>query len=106
MTSPNDIKAIDVFTDNASDRAILALETDSEIFRFVYGLRGPRKNPVTRAQIVTHMFKLPMFCEVDIEQALSELVWLGKITCEARSLSSRRKWNGAYDYSIPPSLST
>lgn len=92
MTSLNDMRAISVFTDEVSDRAVSAIETDDEILRFVRGLRGPRKNPVSREQILGHMARYPMFRDVDIERVLSELTYAGKITCTASSLSSRRKY--------------
>ncbi len=83
----------------AVDETVLANEMGNKIVGFVYGLRGPRPNPVTRAQILVYMSRFPMFKDVDIEKSISALCHAGKIICGPRSLSSSRKSNGAYEYS-------
>lgn len=68
-----------------------------QIAKFVAGVKGERKNPVSEKQIVA-WFKstTPAF----VKQQITEACAAGKIRCVMNSLSSGRRHNGAYRYEI------
>lgn len=66
-----------------------------EIVRFVRGVRGPRRSPVTAAQIVRWFRATPAdFVQAQIDAALIA----GRINISPRSLGSSRRASGAYVY--------
>ena len=83
---------------NYADPAIKgdgAKACQNEIVRFVRGIRGPRKTPVTAKQICQWFKVTPeAFVEIQIAAACAA----GKINIRRRSLSSGRKFNGGYVY--------
>jgi threonine dehydratase len=93
-----DNKTLEIFSDKNSDKALLAIETEDEIYRFVKGLRKPRINPVTFKQIQKHMDRHPMFKNVDVFEALACLIKDNKISGGYSSLRSARGFRGAYVY--------
>lgn len=66
-----------------------------QIARFVKGIRGERKSPVSSAQILKWFAGTP---RAFVEKAILEAVTVGKIRCAPRSLASSRQANGAYVY--------
>lgn len=67
----------------------------SEIVRFVRGIRGPRKTPVASAHIVRWFRATPAeFVQTQIDAALLA----GRIRICPRNLSSTRRAKGAYVY--------
>ena len=86
-------------TDKQAKAALLAVETEDSVFRFVCGLRGDRKAGVTTKQIQTYHAKFPDFTNpTAVEEAIDELNLNGKIRIVARHLKSHRRANGAYVY--------
>ncbi|WP_171232195.1 hypothetical protein [Ruegeria sp. HKCCA4812] len=74
-----------------------AVACQCEIVRFVRGVRGPRKSPVTATQIKKWLRATPdEFVEAQIDAALSA----GKITIRRKSLSSGRRYGGSYVYEV------
>lgn len=68
-----------------------------EIVRFVRGIRRPRSAAVTAAQIKKWFRATPGdFIERQIDAACNS----GKIVIRQKSLSSGRKFNGAYVYEV------
>lgn len=67
----------------------------NEIVKFVRGIRGPRSQPVTAAQIVRWMRATPSdFVQAQIDAALMT----GRLEIHPRSLGSSRRASGAYVY--------
>lgn len=88
-------------TDAQADAALLAVELEDAITRFVTGLRGPRQNPVTYKQILARIHNYPMFANVtdtQIDDAMCCCVLDDRFRVVALSLSSHRRHNGAYGY--------
>ncbi len=72
-----------------------AKSCQAEIVRFVRGIRGPRRAPVTAAQIKKWMRATPAdFVDAQIDAALVS----GKIRIYPRGLGSTRRASGAYVY--------
>lgn len=72
-----------------------AAMAQSEVVRFVRGIRGPRKAPVTAAQIKKWFRATPAdFIDAQIDAALLA----GRIRIYPRSLGSSRRASGAYVY--------
>lgn len=69
----------------------------AQIRKFVRGINGPRKNPVTEAQILRWVSCTP---REFASECLTELVSDGAIRICQRSLSSTRRANGAYVYEV------
>ncbi|WP_420584884.1 hypothetical protein [Ruegeria sp.] len=85
---------------NYADPAIKgdgAKSCQCEIVRFVRGVRGPRKSPVTATQIKKWLRATPdEFVEEQIDAACAA----GKIIIRRKSLSSGRRFNGSYVYEV------
>lgn len=74
-----------------------AKSCEAEIVRFVRGIRGPRRTPVTATQIRKWMRATPEeFVDAQIDKALIS----GKIRITPRSLGSTRRSSGAYVYEV------
>lgn len=72
-----------------------AAMAQKEIVRFVRGIRRPRTAPVSAAQIKKWFRVTPAdFVEKQIDAACAA----GKICIRRKSLSSGRRFNGAYVY--------
>lgn len=69
----------------------------AQILKFVRGIRGDRKNPVSRKQIANW---LPGTPPDFVDECLIELLADGKVEIVRNSLSSGRRFNGAYRYQI------
>lgn len=69
----------------------------SEIVRFVRGIRGPRKTPVASAHIVRWFRATPAeFVQAQIDAALLA----GRIRIYPRNLGSTRRAKGGYVYEV------
>lgn len=78
-----------IFKGSECDKALLAIEIEDEIYRFIKGLQKPRLNPVTIKQIEKHLDKYHIFKNVDIDNALDQLLTKGKISIFRLSLQRR-----------------
>lgn len=67
---------------------------------FVTGQRRPRKEPVSKKQIVRHL--TPFRQESEVEEAITDACAACLIRCCAKNLSSHRRANGAYVYEAEP----
>lgn len=74
-----------------------AKSCQSEIVRFVRGIRRPRKAPVTAAQIKKWMRATP---DEFVEKQIDAACQAGRIAIRQKSLSSGRRFNGAYVYEV------
>jgi hypothetical protein len=85
---------------NYADPAIRgdgAKSCQHEIVRFVRGIRRPRTVPVTAAQIKKWLRVTPAdFVDEQIDAACNS----GRIAIRQKSLSSGRRFNGAYVYEV------
>ena len=71
------------------------------IYQFIKGIYGDRKNPVSEKQVRKSFEKYyPEFKGNDFYDFLDELLSVGRIIIRPRSLSSSRRWNGAYVYEV------
>ena len=90
-------------TDAQADAALFAVELEDAVAGYITGIRGKRANPVTRKQIHIYIKRFPMFASVSDDQLHSILINCiagGRIYLVALSLSSHRRWNGAYGYLV------
>ena len=67
----------------------------AEVLRFVRGIRGPRRNPVTRTQIGAWLARTPGEA---VDAALVDLIAEGKVGAEPLSLRSRNSAKRATGY--------
>jgi hypothetical protein len=67
----------------------------AKVYAYIRGVRGVRKNPVTCRQIDDHFHE---YSRIAVSEALNTLVLDGRVRIMMRSMSSRRRTNGAYCY--------
>lgn len=67
----------------------------NEIVRFVRGIKRPRKNAVTKTQICNWLKVTP---DDFVQEQIAAACNAGKIYIRQKSLSSGRRFNGAYVY--------
>ena len=93
MTGTHDTRRICFHADNLKFDGAKALQ--SWIVRFVKGIRGERKVPVSEKQIVDWFRATdPAFVREQLDVVCAD----GRVRICQRSLSSRRRFNGAYVY--------
>lgn len=69
----------------------------NQIIKFITGIHGPRKNPVTKKQIMKWVPHTP---SEFVDACIDSLIMDGSISIRQKSLSSGRRYNGAYVYEI------
>lgn len=88
LSKISDIKQ-SVFKDSKCDKALLTIEAEDEIYRFIKGLQKPRLNPVTMKQIEKHFDKYYIFKNINIDDALNQLLKMDKILLVRLSFQKR-----------------